>query len=59
MMWGRRPIPELGNVGSGFRAGSNIFPNPLLVSKLDERFKSQQFFCDTVTSVHTHPPEAV
>ena len=36
-----------------------MFLNLLLFSQLRARCGPQQFFCDTVTVVHTHPPEAV
>jgi hypothetical protein len=42
-----------------FRTGSNMSLNLLLFSQLRPRCNSQQFFCDTATIVHTHPPEAV
>jgi hypothetical protein len=47
------------NCSDHFPGPIAMFLNLLLFSQLRARCNPQQFFCDTVTVVHTHPPEAV
>lgn len=49
---------EVHNYSQNLAASIGLCFSTFLFSQLRTRCNPQQFFCDTVTVVHMHPPEA-